>query len=75
MPFAEGAPLADGMGGAFLGAEATGTLPSGLGERFVIVVVLETIGAGRNMGATGVRQPQYLSSLPRKMFRSACWDS
>src|SRR5437899_9320175 len=57
------------------GAAAAGTLPSTPGDKLVIVVALETIGAGRNIGATDVRQPQYLSSLPRKIFKSAFCDS
>src|SRR5205085_675367 len=54
---------------------AAGTVPSALGDRLVTVVVLETIGAGRNCGATEVRQPQYLSSLPRKRLSSSSCES
>src|SRR5262245_50169825 len=46
-----------------------GTLPSGFGERFDTIVVLLTMGAGRNAGATLVRHPQYRSSRPRHRLR------
>src|SRR3954447_7052487 len=66
-----GGPPAGPPGG---GEVAAGTVPSALGERLVTVVVFETIGAGRNCGATAVRQPQYLSSLPRNRSSSSSCD-
>src|SRR5580700_10917310 len=57
------------------GALTAGMLPSAAGDRLVIVMVFDRIGAGRNIGATGVRQPQYLSSFPRNRFSRSFWES
>src|ERR1700738_929946 len=57
------------------GAVTAGMLPSAAGDRFVMVMGFDRIGAGRNIGAIGVRQPQYLSSFPRKRFSRSFWES
>src|SRR5688500_16270947 len=54
---------------------AAGTTPLASGDRLVIAVMFAVIGTARNIGAAGVRQPQYFSSFPRKRssnFCSAC---
>src|SRR5437899_6416411 len=65
-------PFVGPAGCAPLEAGATiGRLASGPGARFVTLVMLLTITAGRNDGAIGDRQPQYLSSCPRHRLRSS----
>src|SRR4029079_12021460 len=51
-----------------LGTELAGVAPLGIGDRLVSDVVQPITGIGRNAGAIEVRQPQNLSSLPRKIF-------
>src|SRR5689334_21795110 len=48
-----------GAGAGAVPPAAAGTLPLASGERLVIAVMFAVIGTARNMGAAGVRQPQY----------------
>ncbi len=57
------------------GAVLAGVAPFGCGDRLVSEVTQPMTGIGRNEGAIDDRQPQYLSSLPRKMFASACCEA
>src|SRR5687767_12019571 len=65
-------PLFGSVGPMGLPPPAAGMLPLASGDRFVIAVRLEEISTARNIGAAGVRQPQYRSSFPRKRLSSCC---